>query len=128
MTINLTTPQPFEQGHGRPTLTYPQVMAVQIDQGVVGRHLTMHMQYGDHDGEGEWVGSPNFPAFIEVIENFAGIADGEGGWIEEPDPVYDLFILSTYPASTSNPLYDENSDALYQYLLDDGRYEGTIAT
>ena len=61
----------------------------------------------------------------ELIYNFEGTPDGEGGWVNEPDPAYDLFMISQFASSTTTLLYDENSDALHQYLLDDGRYAGT---
>jgi hypothetical protein len=79
----------------------------------------------------------------EVIENFEGLPDGEGGWLigkkvngvwivdptgeeMDPDPSYDLFMVSTFPSSINNQLYEENSNALYQYMIDDDRYEGAI--
>ncbi len=125
MSIQLTTPHPFDPGHGQAVLTFPEVMIVQVDHEVVGHCLVLHMQYGETI-DGEWVGTPVMPRFEEVIENFQGVPDGEGGWLEEPDPVYDLFMSSTSASSTETPLYDENAKALYQHLLDDNRYDGTI--
>ncbi len=125
MSIALTTPQPFERGHGLPQLLYPEVMVVQVDHGIVDQRLVLHIQYGETIA-GAWIGSPAMGIHQEVIHNFEGVADGEGGWLEEPDPAYDLLMVSTFASSTTTFLYDEVSAALYQYLLDDGRYVGTI--
>ena len=125
MSIALTTPQPFERGHGLPQLSYPEVMIVQVDHGIVEHRMVLHMQYGETVAD-EWIGSPEMAIHQEVICNFEGVADGEGGWLEEPDPAYDLLMVSSFASSTTTFLYDEVATVLYQYLLDDGRYEGAI--
>ncbi len=124
MSILLTTPQTFSRGHGLSDVSFPEVKIVMVTQEVVAKRLVLHMQYGATVA-GEWVGSPDTPMAQELIANFEGTADGEGGWIDEPDPAYDLFMLSQFAQSTSTYLYDENARALYQYLLDDGRYVGS---
>ena len=127
MTITLDTPHPYDPGHGQPVLTFPEVKIVQIDHEIVGHCMVLHMQYGETAGDGEWVGTPVVPRYEEVIENFQGVPDGEGGWLLEPDPKYDLYMVSTFPENTTDPSYDQDSKALYQYLIDDSRYEGTIS-
>lgn len=125
MSITLTTPQQYDPGHGQSPISVPEVKIYQVDHEIVAKRLILHMQYGTTIS-GDWIGQPEMPVHSEVIYNFDGMPDGEGGWVQEPDPAYDLFMVSTFPSSTSNLLYDENATALYQYLLDDGRYEGTI--
>jgi len=125
MSITLTTPQPFNRGHGLPDLSFPEVKVIMVTHEIVAKRLVMHMQYGETVG-GDWVGSPDMLINQELIENFEGTADGDGGWLSEPDPAYDLFIASQFASSTSAYLYDENATALYQYLLDDSRYVGDI--
>ena len=100
MSIALTTPHPFNPGHGQPVIEYPEVMIVQVDHEVVGQRLVLHMQYGTTVA-GDWVGAAEVPRHEEVIENYQGTPDGLGGWLEEPDPKYDLFMVSTVPANTS---------------------------
>lgn len=124
MSILLDTPQAFSLGHGQPDVSFPEVKIVMVTQEIVAKRLVLHMQYGATVA-GEWVGSPDAPMSQQVIENFEGMADGLGGWIEEPDPKYDLFMVSQFAESTTTYLYDENSRALYQYLLDDDRYAGS---
>ena len=64
---------------------------------------------------------------MHIVENDPGTPDGEGGWLEEPDPEYDLFMISNFASSTQTYLYEENANALYQHLLDEGIYVGVIA-
>lgn len=125
MSILLDTPHPFDPGHGQAVLNFPEVMIVQVDHEIVGQRLVLHMQYGETI-DGEWIGTPVVPRFEEVIENEQGYPDGEGGWIEEPDPKYDLFMVSSFAPNTTDYLYDINAVALYQYLIDDNRYAGSI--
>ena len=125
MTITLTTPETSNPGHGHSGTSYPEVKIVQVDHDIIAKRLVLHMQYGE-TVSGEWVGSIDMERHTEPILNFEGIADGLGGWTEEPDPAYDLFMVSQYASSTSTFLYDEVSTVLYQYLIDDGRYVGTI--
>jgi hypothetical protein len=128
MSILLTTPQVFERGHGQSAVTHPEVKIVQVDHEIAAKRLVMHIQYGE-TVDGDWVGSPYVEKHYEVIENFLGNPDSEGGWLpgQEPDPAYDLFMISQFASSTSTYLYDENARALYQYLLDAGIYEGAEA-
>lgn len=126
MSILLDTPQSFDPGHGQPSIQYPEVKIVQVDHEIVAKRLVMHLQYGETVA-GEWSGSPHMEKHAEAIENFAGNPDGDGGgWLpgQEPDPAYDLFMVSQFASSTQTHLYDENARALYQYLLDAGVYEG----
>jgi hypothetical protein len=122
MSILLTTPETFNPGHGQPTIVYPEVKIVQVDHEIVAKRLVLHMQYGETI-DGDWIGSPHMYKHVEIIENFEGIA-GQDDWIEEPDPRYDLFMVSQFAESTTAYLYDENARALYQYLLDQGIYAG----
>ncbi len=141
MSFQLDTPQNHDRGHGQPLVTYPEVKIVQVDHLIVAKRLVLHMQYGETIA-GEWVGSPDMAWHQEVIDNFEGLPDGEGGWQigkkvngewvvdptgdpMEPDPAYDLFMVSTFPTSTANLLYDENASAFYTYMADDGRYAGS---
>jgi len=125
MPITLTTPQTFEPGHGQASIDYPEVKIVQVDWEIVGKRLVLHMQYGETIN-GDWKGSPEMAWHPEPIFNFEGVPDGDGGWVDEPDPAYDLFWVALSASSTQTLLYDENSTAFYQYLLDDGRYVGAI--
>ena len=122
MSILLTTPQAHDPGHGGAIVSYPEVKIVQVDHEIVSKRLVLHMQYGETIA-GDWIGALDMDRGLEVIENDQGTPDGEGGWLEEPDPAYDLFMISQFAESLTAYLYDENARALYEHLID-GPYPG----
>jgi len=125
MTIILDTPFSYDPGHNHPVTLFAEVKIVRFFLDSLDERVVMYLQYGD-TVDGDWIGAVGIGVHEEAIYNFEGTPDGEGGWIELPSPDYDLFILGQFATSVATFLYDEVSASLEQYLIDDGRYNGTV--
>lgn len=123
--IQLTTAFELPAMHGQPAATYTEVKIIAIGINLWEKEIAVTSQYGNTDGNGDWQ-----PGIIEtvvhVINNIPVQVDADGNQITPADPEFDLFVASSFPSSINNPLYDEVADTLYQHLIDEGIYTGTI--
>ena len=119
MPISLTTAFSYEPGHGQSTISYGEVKIICFTQVTEENRIDMHVQYGD-TVDGKWV-----PGVVPV--HMLSIQDTPA--IPPDIPAgndYLMFVGTKYPTSTSNLLYVEVANTLYQYLIDQGLYAGTI--
>lgn len=130
MPILLTTPLQQPALHGQPAASYGEVMIIAFGVQTVDKQLSITCQYGNTVGN-EWQPSP-LPSVVHTVENTDQITtvpqtpDDQVELIQEADPAYDLLMVSTHALSTTTLLYDEVSTSLYQYLIDEGIYDGSI--
>jgi len=125
MSITLTTPLTFDPGHGLPVevLNEAKINAFRVD--IIGKTLMIDTQYGNTVG-GTWV-SGSAPGHTHLIENKPAqinYADPDNSL--EADPVYDTLMGTSLTSAAGSPLYGEVGVSLYQVLVDEGIYEGTI--
>ena len=129
MTIQLTTPMQMPAVHGQPAETNNEVKIVAIGIVPFGEYkeITMTCQYGNTDQDGDWAPSTQVPKMVHTIENTEATVDPDtGGELVPADPAFDLYVASSFPSSLQNTLYDEVAESLYQHLIDEGIYAGTI--
>lgn len=123
MSITLDTPIQQPPLHGAPAATYGEVKIIVVGLSLVEKQLALTCQYGD-TVDGDWVPSP-LPSIVHTLCNHEQVISNQEVLVEA-DPAYDLFMVGAFASSTSTYLYDEVAESLYQYLIDEGIYAGTI--
>lgn len=126
MAITLTNPFTFQPGHGLPAETLNEVKIVSFSVDIVAKVLKISTQYGNHVND-VWVPG-NAPGHVHRIENHPeqiNLADPENSI--PANPVYDNLMATSLTPAAGVPIYDVVGTSLYQVLLDEGLYEGTIS-
>jgi hypothetical protein len=114
--------------HGSPAEQYNEVKIVAINIVPFGddKEITMTCQYGNTDNDDEWQPSIRLDKMPHTILNRDVVVDADGNEVEPAEPNYDLFVLAAVTSAPGAYIYDEVAESLYQWLLDEGIYEGTI--
>ena len=122
MPILLDTPFQFSPGHNKPIETYNEVKIVKFAVDIAISELHLLIQYGN-TVSGVWVaGQAQINSvFVENLE------DRVDGGVEIPAfPAYDILVGTSVTTGTGISLYNDVAQNLYQYLIDQEIYEGTI--
>ncbi len=137
------------------TLTTPHFDNDQVRIAIVGidlrnSEIVMTIEYGDTDSE-VWVPSPDHAPETHTIKNHELVTDGEVELVSE-DPLYNILVaaakgLCTFTDMSADPRYVKITEShpthgsldiwvelsyvsvkrqLYQWLLDEEIYSGTI--
>lgn len=124
MPILLDTPFQYSPGHAAAPESYPEAKIVFFSVDIEGRELTVRIQYGT-TVDGLWVPG-RAPEHNVIVEN-RDAHIGPGNVQVLPDPAYDTLVGGAATMlPTGSPLYSEVALSLYQYLIAQGLYEGTI--
>jgi len=129
MTISLTTPFNYDPGHGKPIVVCNEVKIVEtrVNTERESGFIILMCKYGN--GNGNFMPVDPRPSRHRIENIPAKTAMNEEGVIvevEAADPKYDDFISSCKTAAANLLVMDEVSRHLYQWLLDEGIYSGTI--
>ena len=136
MTIELTTPLTYDPGHGGAPEVLNEVKVIDFHVNIVEFWLTMTTQYGN-TVDGAWIAG-NAPGHDVHIQNTPVQVHPDDPEQSIPaDNAYNIMIMTKVLAATISALaledpvpdlyvYNLVSDGLYQYLLDNGHYIGTI--
>jgi len=135
MPIALTTPFPYAEGHGAPSVDYAFVLIKRLDLHAVNKRMVLFMEYGNV-GAGGWEACPAREHQIDIKNTPAETAVGQnettGAWEQEETTPEDLafdqmrldfLILAT---DVGEQIYDVLAQNLYQWLIDNGKYAGVI--
>ena len=125
MTILLTTPLVHEPGHGQASETYNEVKILTYRPWTTKGKLEIVTTYGN-TVNGAWVNGKTHQRII-LVKNTEAETDGEVE-LTPADPAYDNFVGSVFVTQedVGKLLYGVVSDDLYQYLIDEGHYAGTV--
>ena len=125
MTIQLTTAFQLPAMHGQPAATYNEVKILVVGINLWEKEIALTVQYGNTNADGDW--QPGLvDTTVHVIRNVEVVVDADGNEVQPADPEYDLFMASTFPKNMNDPSFDQDAEALYQHLIDEGMYTGTI--
>lgn len=125
MAINLDTAFTYQPGHGLVQEILSEVKIIHFSIDIEAKVLTIRTQYGNHIND-VWVAG-NAPGHDHQIKNIPEIinyADPENSI--PADPVYDTLMATSLTPAAGLPLYGVVGASLYQVLIDEGLYEGTI--
>ena len=122
MPILLDTPFQFSPGHAKPAETYNEVKIIKFSVDVSIGQLHLLVQYGNTVSTVWQAGKAEIkPVFVE---DRGPTVDGG---VEIPaDPAYSTLVGTSVTSGTGISLYNDVSLNLYQYLIDEGLYAGTI--
>ena len=128
MPIQLTTPKSVgDLDPGAPSGQYNQAKIVAQTLKTEEKQIMITVQVGN-TVDGSWRKGV-MPQQTYTIMNGADHEDpehpGDPNYIIPGVPDYDN-LVSELPANTTDPIYDHAAKALYQYLIDQGLYVGTI--
>lgn len=137
MPILLSTPFTYQPGHGEPPSVHAMVLIGSLQLDSVNRLIVLEMRYGSWDPVASaWTDSGSPPRKIRVVNRPAvtqgGVDPETGQWGEqeaEPsDPAFDQLYesLVVLAGSVGGNHYDHISQYLYQWLIDNGYYQGVI--
>lgn len=117
MPILLTTA--FDPGDLDPGKSYTHVKIVHLEHDVGGGSIRMICKRGYLDG-GDFVPGAVSPTMVHQVQDQPSL--------EPPGTDYTSLVSETVVSGDVGGLvYDVNAQHLYQYLLDQGAYAGTIA-
>lgn len=121
MPIQLTTPK--DTGDLDPNAAqYAQVKIVHQGIDVSAKIITLRVELGN-TVNGAW--QPGIlPPSNYVIKNRPAVMVG-GVETAPASPAYDS-LVTQLPGNTTESIYAQSADILYQWLLDNGHYVGTI--
>lgn len=130
MPILLDTPYPY-QPVGAPALTYSQAKIIGFEARVEPAEdagTTIRVQYGE-TVDGVWVPGLVPVVYVQIQDSPAEVGTNPAGEYVELVPrgvQYRGWVGTTFPTSTSNLLYAEVALALYQWLIDNGGFPGSV--
>lgn len=116
MTILLTTALTHSPGHGAADETYGEVKVLSFRVWITKAKLEIVTNYGN-TVEGVWVGGKTHPLIVVV-------ADHDNTIPATTD--YTDLMLAAQCSEAGALLYNEVAESLYQYLLDQELYAGTV--
>lgn len=134
MPLLLTTPHTEPAKHGQPAKNYAMVMLETFTVKAPARTIILRLQYGNVLN-GKWV-SDLEPFGLRIHNTPAVMQTGQdpetGEWVEvevtpadlQFDQMVAAFVIRT--SDTSKLGYNVVAAFLYQWLIDNGYYEGTI--
>ena len=126
MTIALTTPFTYDPGHGNTPESLGEVKIIDFHVSIVESWLTLVTQYGN-TVEGVWLPG-SAPGHDITIRNTPEITHPDDPGQSIPaDPAYNILVGTSLTTATGVPVYGEVSNGLYQYLIDNVHYVGTIS-
>ena len=125
MSILLTTPLVHDPGHGQASETYNEIKVLWFRPWTTKNKMEIMTNYGN-TVDGAWVNGKTHANCI-LVQNKPAESDGE----EETapaEPAYDDMVngVVVTQADVGKLLYSVVSDDLYQYLIDEGHYAGTV--
>jgi len=132
MPLLLDTPYTFDPGFGKPPEDAAMVIIESVHLHLLESELIVQCEYGNVV-DGAWVAIAT-PIHQVFIRNEPGDVvwdkDAEGNPVPIPvtpdQPHFDEFRAASLTAAAGLPVFDEAKRHLYQYLLDQGIFAGSI--
>lgn len=126
MSITLTTPLNFEPGHGLPMEVYNEVSIVDFHVKLRQKEMKVLVEYGNTNAGGIWVPGKAEKGCV-VIRNIPAYEDAAGVQHLD-DPQFDIIVGTqiVQAAEVGARIYDIVGLHLYQWLVDNGYYPGTV--
>lgn len=132
MPLLLDTPHTFDPGAGQPVQTAAMVIIESVHLHLLESELIIQCEYGNVvDGAWVAIATPIHQLFIRnVPAEVVWDQDAEGNPVAVPvtlgEPHFDNFRAASLTAAADLPVFDEAKRHLYQYLLDQEVFAGSI--
>lgn len=124
MPLDLTTP--FQTGDLDPNGPYSQVKIVKMTHDSVAETIEIQVEYGN-TALGEWEPGVKEQEMY-LVENSPAEYDDQGNETVPAGTDYDLLVAKLCGVGNDNtPIYTRVKQELYQWLIDEGYFAGTIS-